>query len=471
MAGFRLGADYLKRNFTLVDNEFIFGYLPSADPVDVKVYLYGLSVGGEGGFQGSLDELSLKLKIPTERAEESLKALEAAGLLSVNSLSPLDIVFHAVKAPVPKRAAQDLKKYSGFQNDMIQLFPDKFLVPNDVVPFMELLHDSKMEPTAMLQIVQYCIRLKGEKVSTPYMLAVANNWISEGIKTEKAASDRIEQLEASTAELLEVLAALGVKSQATLEDRERYQNWRAAGFSHEAVLAAAKLAKKVGGTTRLDRIVGDLRQANAFTPAEIESYKKELEFRRTLASTVVKNLGGYYASLDAAIETYIVPWLQKGFEPNGLVLLSRLAFKRSVKTLEGLDALVTKFFRLGLVSEEGISSYIDRSISTDEAIKELLELAGAPRYVSNRDREFYRVWAEDWKLPSETLQDAAKLSAGRPYPMSAMNGILLNYRATGKLELFKTKPKKADSVGAHDYKAEDLNGIFTDLSDVDNIEV
>ena len=76
-----------------------------------------------------------------------------------------------------------------------------------------------MEINAMLLIIQYCKELGGDKTSIPYILAVTNDWLKQGLTTEEGVSNRIAELENNSADIRAIFTALGLKRSATLDDK------------------------------------------------------------------------------------------------------------------------------------------------------------------------------------------------------------------------------------------------------------
>ena len=199
---------------------------------------------------------------------------------------------------------------------------------------------TKLEINAMLMIIKYCINIKGENVSTPYILKVANSWINMGIKTEKAANEHILELECDSSSIRAILATLNIKRSSDMEDREYYLKWtKTFGFSLDKILLVAKQCKNKG-INKLDALLSELFSLKAIKAEEIEEYFKEKKNLKDTALKVVGGIGSYYASLDVVIETYILPWISKGFEKDSLLLIAKFCFTSNVKSLEGMNQVI-----------------------------------------------------------------------------------------------------------------------------------
>ena len=68
-----------------------------------------------------------------------------------------------------------------------------------------------------------------------------------------------------------------------------------------------------------------------------------------------------------------------------------------------MNLTVMHFYKEGCITSESIRDYIDRQIQNDEFIKKVLSLAGTNRFVSQNDREYYRVWCTEWGMPDDLI--------------------------------------------------------------------
>lgn len=418
----RLGNDYIKQGYTLIDNVFLLQFMPSADAVDVKVYLYGLTLAtlsDEGG--NTLEKLSLALKLSEQRVINAFKYWEEKGLVSVTATHPFSIIYNSPKYALPPVAKYNAKEYSTFVEETARLFPDRVLSPNELTEFIELIRIYKIETNAMLMIMKYCVDYKEGRASTPYILAVANDWIKKGLTTAEQVNEHISGLEANSEAIRMILKALGIKREADLDDRQLFIKWtKEYGYRLDAVLVAAKAQKRRGGMERLDRYIEELKNANAFSAEEIAEYNKNKELVYDLAINIVKNIGGYYASMDIVIETYILPWLSKGFSYESLLAIALYCFVKGIKNLEGMEQLADKFFKLGLLSEDAINNYIREQTTTDQKIAAIFEVCNHSGLITNREREFYRIWRE-WGFDDDIILHVAALADKNPFPLQSIN--------------------------------------------------
>lgn len=479
-----ISKDYRKNAYTLVDNVFFERYLLAADPIDTKVYLYGLYLACTGQ-NTDMDTFALRLKLDTGRIVQAWRYWEKQGIISIDCEQPYSVSYLNVKEPLPKAAKINMSKYEVFIKEATRLFPEKVLSPGELYAYIELMKDANMEINAMLLIMGYCINLKGDSVSTPYILKVADNWAANGIRTEKEADEYIKQLECNSAAIRDILAALNIKRVSDMDDRQLYLKWTAMGYSQDVLLLVARQAKNKG-IKKLDALLEELYAAKAIKAQEAEEFFKQKKKLKDTAVEVVKGIGGYYADLDAVIETYILPWIQKGFEKESLKLLAHFCLISNVKTLEGMNRIIEKFFKMGLLTPSQITDYIDERISIDDKIREVLQEGGGGIIVNNTDRELYRVWIKEWGFSHAVVLEVARGERGKSFVMSAINRALARLKDqslyTDKEIIQKYKedlaapakqPKSKKSVGQSEYSKEQLDSIFYDIAaaDIDKAEL
>ena len=202
------------------------------------------------------------------------------------------------------------------------------------------------------------------------------------------------------------------------------------------------------------------------------------------AKEVCKSIGVYYQDYANVVDTYISDWSNKGYEKDALCFISNYCFKQSIRTLEGMNVIVLKFFKLGLVSLDSIQQYIMTIIENDEKIKLVLETLGLVRSVSSFDRDMFKIWIDDWNYSFEQILKVAEFAHNKFANISYMNKMLSSmnnlklktneeiqkYLAginNSKNEFIQGKPAGQDII-SHNYSQEQLSAVYDSL---DNVEI
>ena len=136
-----------------------------------------------------------------------------------------------------------------------------------------------------------------------------------------------------------------------------------------------------------------------------------------------------------------------------------------------------KFYKLGIVSINAINQYIAGVVTTDNTIKELLNILGVVRRVNSSDRDFYKTWNEDWNFDYAVIALVAEKAKNTASPLRYMNKLLLELNTKGihdaekaKAELSRVQSGVQESkkdFTERDYTKEELNALFDSLDDIE----
>ena len=478
----KFSSDYLMETFTLVDNLFINEYLPECDEKQIKVYLYGLYLCTNPANDNSIDALCQHLNMTENEIISIYKYFEDMGIVQVVTEKPLSVKYLSLKKAnqMPKKYKSE--KWHDFNLHLQQLFEERMLTPNEYNEYYEFIDSTKFDPEAMLLVVQYCINQKGVNVRFPYILTVARNWVSEGIRTLSDVEKRLAEYERQHDDMTAVLSALGRKGGAELEEKQMLLKWtRSWGYSLDAVIAAAKTLKGSKTFAKLDGKLDEFYRMNIFSAEEMNDFNKHMDELKNIAISVNKTLGVFYESFEHEIEVYISPWTAKGFDENALRKIAHHCFISNVRTLEGMNNVVGKFYAQGLLSAESIDDYIQAQIRQDNRIKRIIEATGRTRNVTAQDRDYYHTWSAVWLFDDSVILYAAEQAAGRTYPLPYINQILSIFKSAGvttvedakkvALPTASTAQKVAENYQEREYSKEELHSVITSIDglNVDNI--
>ncbi len=473
MSFVKFSSDFLMETFTLVDNLFINEYLPECDEKQIKVYLYGLYLCSNPPKDNTIDTLCSALNMSEKEIHSAYKAFEDMGLVQVVSQEPFEVKYLSLK-----RANQPPKKYKSekwndFNAHLQQLFPERMLTPNEYNEYYSFIDSTKFDAEAMLMVVQYCINLKGNNVRYPYILTVARNWAQEGVKTVNDVEERLEEYDRQHDDMTQVLSALGRKGAAELEEKQMLLKWmRSWGYSLDAIITAAKTLKGSKTFSKLDSKLDEFYRLSIFSSEEMADYNKHIEELRDLAIAINKNLGVFYESFEHEIEVYISPWVAKGFDEDALKKIAHHCFLSNVRTLDGMNNVVNKFYAQGLLTSNSIDDYIDAQIRQDEKIKKIIEATGRTRSVTNQDREYYQTWSAVWLFDDSVILYAAEQASSRTYPLPYINQILSAFKAEGvktvedakKVALPQSNAQKVSrDYDERTYSKEELRSVITSI--------
>ena len=480
MALCKLTREAADDGFTLVDNRFIREYLPDADDGAVKVYLTGLWLCRADAplCDNTLTHVCDMLDMTEAQVTAAFEYWRDRGLVTIVNASPLEVRFNRVGQGVKLYKPA---KFADFNAQLQRVFADRLLLESEYLKYYEFLDSTRLPQEALLLIAAYCVRLKGDGVRTNYVLTVARSWYDLGIRTVEDAERHIELEDASTENLRKIAKALGKRSAIDLDDKQLYVKWTTSwGFDDEAILAAAKLCKKRGGMERLDSILDELFIAGRFDAESIRDYGARKQELYDLAKEVTRVIGVRYENLDTVISHYIGTWLSQGFDDAAIRLIAEYCFVNGIRTLNGMNAAVARFYKHGCLNVAAIDEYLSSLAERDKEIKAVIEATGSSRGVTASDRDAYELWTQ-WGFDGAAILAAAKACAGRPLAFGAISKPLTDCRDAkifdaaevakrASVSASKT-PKRERGDSERKYTKEELSSFFGDLHDFDDIEV
>ncbi|MDE6189802.1 MAG: DnaD domain protein [Clostridia bacterium] len=457
----------------LLEKSFLINYLPECDELQLKVYLLGLSFcSNPNSSENSVEFICDALSVTSEDVEKAFGALADMGLVNITSYSPFAVSYKSIKGSYAKHYKKD--KYADFNTQLEALFPSvAFTNINQYTVYYDFIEESKIPPETLITIARYCVNLKGEKIKANYIIAVAKNWLEEGVRTLADVDEKIKQLETTNEAMRMISKALGKKSEVDLEEKDLYLKWTGSwGFNLDAILFAAKSLKSKGGFARLDNLLDEFYRNNSLSVKEMQEYLDNKQAIYKLAYSVNKTLGLYYENVEYIVEKYINNWLGRGFDESAILLVAEYCLANSIRTLEGMNKRIAKFYSEGCVSVQAINEHLATLMQRDMAIKKIIELTGYSRNVSANDRDMFKVWTEMWNFDYEIIEYGASLCQGKP--LSALNNLLAKWKSSGVLTLEQAKAAGFSSSNAPQptaaYSKEQLSEYFYSLEELDGLE-
>ena len=209
---------------------------------------------------------------------------------------------------------------------------------------------------------------------------------------------------------------------------------------------------------------------------EIENYESEKKTSTEVAKKITTNLGLYYENLEPVVDNYIFKWFNMGFSVSMLEQISNYSFKTNVRTLEGMDKVLAKFYKLGILSEESLQEYFNSVLSVDKKIKTILESIGLSRNVNQFDRDKYKIWTEVWNMPDDLIEYAVNLAVGKEQPMQYLAALLSSFHdknirtvedAKNSSQIVSTKTKTKKFNNERDYTKEEMNALFQSIEEIE----
>lgn len=480
----RMSREGIKNGCITLDNKFVTDYMPAADEIRLKVYLFGLlSCADPDSPDNTTYHFCNALSITPEQLKEAFEYWSSEGLVTIVSDSPLEVRYNLVKGLEDKLHYYKKGKYEEFNAQLQGLFPERMLNSNDYEKYYVFLETTHMPQEVMLMIAGYCVNYrKATKISDNYVLAVAQAWHEEGIRTVQDAEDMISRHESSTEAMRLIFKALGKKSEADLDDKQFYIKWtKSWGFDLSGILFAAKQCKKRGGMERLDKILDEYFTHNCLAVTDMQAYSDERQSMYDLAKEVTRIIGVRYENLETVVSHYICVWLSQGFDKDALILVAEYCFENSIRSLSGMNAMISMFYKQGCVTVGSINGYIGQLVEREKRIKKILETAASSRMVTQSDRDAYALWT-DWGFDDEAILVAASFAQGKPQATGYITKLLTRCKEAKAFTAEEVRKTLSSSVCSNQksaepgklerrYTKEEIGSLFGDLQNYDDIEI
>lgn len=475
----KLSSDFLNDGHTQLENNFIVEFVPTMNPLTLKVYLYGLYLC-QNGIEHSISDFERVFDLSKDDVISLFKSLEELNLVDCIEIEPMEIRYLPVKHSSLFLKKFDVKKFKTFNVKAQELLKRQIDI-NEYNQYYYQIEKHNLEQDAVVKTIEYCVAKKGDTVSANYILTVLRNWAMEGIKTVEQVDARIVSEERYNDDVKLVLTALGTKRASTMEERSMFIDWTVnLGFTLEAITHLAKITKaKKGNFLKLNALISKCYELNKFSTKEIDDFFAMEEEYYNIAKAVCRNLGVHYDNLSVVVETYVSNWCNLGYDINALTKLSMYCFTSGVKTLQGLNSTVNKMFKLGIVTAEAIDIYINELNCFDDKIEEIINEFGLGRNVNKFDRSLYNTWVNDWKMPLNLIDYAVKLSKDKIQPMQFLNRVLSIYHNKNITTVEQAQAEKLDFENSYkqntkpnklekrEYTKEQLSSLFDVINEVE----
>lgn len=473
----KFSPSYQGENKIVIDNLFIKDFLPTAPDLCVKAYILGLSLcSNADDVDNSLEYFAKVLKVCEDDVVSLFKYWEEQGIVQVLSTDPVEVRYLPIVAKVSSVRKYVVDKYRDFNIQVQEILNGRMIMPNEFMEFYNLIEKRHMQESALIAIIKYCVDFKGFSLSPNYCLAVARDWEREGVRTLEQVQSKIEELGVIDDKMGLILSTIGTKRKVQIEDKDLLNKWlKSFGFELNVIIFVVKNLKNKKrhvDINVLDDYLTKYFEMKLMSIQEIENYENDKENLWNIAMTVNKELGIFYEDLTKEIDTYVVQWLNMGYDVEMLKIVADNCFKSSIRTLEGFNNILNKLYKLGIVSIDSYMQYLNDNFAFDEKIKEVLNTLRLARNVNNMDRGFYKVWTEDWGFGHDVVMYGASISADKSNAINYLNRILSNWNSQGcktldKVQLIKVEDKDNNTFVHNNYSKEQISSIISSLDEVE----
>lgn len=471
------------KNFTEINNIFFIDYMYDAPDNYTKIYLYGLYLCQNEDKNNSLEQFTKYFNLSKEDIFGAFAYWQDKGLIKIIDIEPFEIRYLDIVRNYEREKQIFNGKYKNFCRDIQEIISDRMISPTEFTTYIEFLDISGMQENALLTIAHYCVEKQGKDIGYKYIMTVANDWYMKGIKTQKQVLAYIDSLNETDELLSDLLKIFGIKRNANIDEINAFNFIKnELGYDIEVINQVAhKLKiKSKDAMIQLKNKMTTYYSLGFKTTEQVINYEDQKQSNFSLAKSILKELGIYYENIEPVVQNYILKWVNQGYANDTLIEIAKYCFISSIKSLEGMNLKIEKFYKLGLISLDAINSYISDIISIDDKIKEILEKLQVSRLVNSADRYMYNLWINTYNISQELLDYTIEKSIGMAQPMQYLNKILNHYHLSNITTVSQAKefdarfeqPTKVktqtinENVRTRNYTTEELNAFFTNIDEI-----
>ena len=286
----RFAPEAAKREMTPVDNLFFTVYMPEADGMFVKVYLYGLM---QCYHMSLADEpIAERLGITDAEVRCAFVYWQAKGLVWIACDDPLTVEYKLTGTPSLTTATP--VKYRPLIEALNALTAPRQFDLRELRAIYDCIELYGLEEATVLELVAYCMEQKGKRVSSNYILATAQTWNEAGIVTPEQAKAYIDEYRVKKHGASEVLLRWSKRRKPSRDEMDLYDKWTNEwGFDREAILAVCAELVNVGTPTfgALDRRLAEKKEKNLTDVASIEASNAAEADEYAFSKSVFERIG------------------------------------------------------------------------------------------------------------------------------------------------------------------------------------
>lgn len=415
-----LSRELSAKSSTEVENKFIKEFMPFSDGDFVKVYLYIKYLAASGADV----DIASALQLPEETVNAAIDHWCVEGLMSRESGG---IRLMSTSEAELKIRKFDKDKYKDFNIQVNAMLNGRVIMPNEYNEYYSVMESMHIEWQAMAAVIGYCVRLKGENISSKYIITVARNLADEGCRTFDTVSDRLEQYGVYYDDLGAILTELRLSKKPDHEAIVLYKKWtKEYKFDQATIIKVAGRVKR-GGVYGLDALLSKYNELNIKDYEKIAAYEDKNASLKSLAKKINSTLGIYYENVEAEINTYIDTWTTVGFSDEALIAIAKYCMENDLKSLNDMEAVVKDFFNRSALSVDRVKQVIKDEQKHDGLIADIMKTLGLRGGVKPVYRRALAVWKDEWNVSDELITEAANSSSGKTNPFGYMSAILSSW--------------------------------------------
>lgn len=415
---------------TLVPNRFIESCIGAPEKY-IEAYLLGLLYASEGSVDSEM--LCARLNIGMAEVTDAMEYWQKKGFVRIINKKEFCLEFGDF---MPQRSSDTLYTEREYNRTLQELFGSRQLSPHDYLRIYDYTDTFGLPKSVVLKLIEYCIALKGRRVSISYIDKVAQTWAEEHIDTPEKAQDKLDAHKAAASGVQRVLKQLGLSGRGPTQDEYAlFLKWTNEwGFTLDAILTACAhtTAAREPSMKYLDRILERLKNQNCTTSRTITEAAAQSEASGKVIKELMHILGEVSQKPSFEHESLYQKWTSVyGFDAEMLLLAARSLGAPGRKPFISLDAVLTDWYNNRIMTPQEARRYMAAQSELDKRLTAVFEAAGITRAVTEASRKLYTRWHEAWGISHDAILLAAEISSLSENPYRYLNTLLSNWHEAG----------------------------------------
>ena len=416
---------------TAVPNQFI-RCCPGAPDQYVAVYLLGLM------YCSANEDIDFglfcaRLDMGEEDVIEAFEYWQKKGFARIVNAEKIRFEFGVFTAD----ETEDLYTEREFNQKLQAVFGSRELSPYDYLKIYDYTDTFLLPKNVVLVLAEYCVLMKGRRVSISYMDKVAKSWAEEEhIDTEEKAKEKISSYKTLSSGVPRVLTQLGISGRAPTKDEcALFEKWTDSwGFTLEAILTACAhtTAAREPSMKYLDRILERLKTQGHTTSRKIVESKQSGDILLNNLQELMRTVGETSLKPSYEYESLYAKWTDVySFQQNMLLLAAKVSGSRGKAAFLRLDDILTEWYNNRISTVSAAKNFIAERQALDQKISSVFKAAGISKMPTDAHRKTYARWNDSWSLSHDAILLAAEVSSLSDNPYRYLNTILTNWHAAG----------------------------------------
>ncbi len=436
---------------TLVPNRFIDCCIGAPDQY-TQAYLLAIKHSAAGA-SVDFDLLCAKLKMSMEDVVHAFEYWQKKGVARVVNGKTMCLELGDFQTSMV-HAEDELYTEREFNQMLQNLFGTRQLSPHDYLKIYDYTDTFGLSKKVVLALVEYCIMLKGRRVSISYMDKVAKTWAEEEhIDTEEKAQNYISAYKTAASGITRVLKQLGLSGRGPTQDEETlYRKWTSDwGFTLEAIVTACAqtTAAREPSFKYLDKILERLKERGCLTSRTIAESQARNDSQAAALKEIMHLLGEPSLKPSFEHESLYQKWTcVYGFDNAMLIFAAKQIGIQGKRPFASLDALLTDWYNNQIMTTAQAKRYMSGQKELNARVTTVFDTAGISKTPTDAHRKIYTRWHEAWGLSHDAILLAAEISTLSDNPYRYLNTILTNWHNAGVKTLSDAQRETKKNAGS-----------------------